>query len=191
MRSFIALFLVLSATEVVFAAPSRDEALTAIATLESNLLSDAAINASRVVTQFAQDSEEVAFTLGPDTVPWILEERAPNDADDAVYSMLLAVYFAGNAKSQLLRRKVEDDPYSGWIATIRAYRQIQTKRQVVITSLEKLSEMEAKGTLKTHAREVKSEEQKLNQAPQLNAGSRPSSGDSSASETPSSLGPRG
>lgn len=30
-----------------------------------------------------------------------------------------------------------------------------------------------------------------NQSPQHNAGSRPSSGDSSASETPSSLGPRG
>jgi hypothetical protein len=33
--------------------------------------------------------------------------------------------------------------------------------------------------------------QKPNQSPQHNAGSRPSSGDSSASETPSSLGPRG
>jgi hypothetical protein len=33
--------------------------------------------------------------------------------------------------------------------------------------------------------------QRPNQAPQRNAGSRPSSGDSSVSETPSSLGPRG
>jgi hypothetical protein len=34
-------------------------------------------------------------------------------------------------------------------------------------------------------------EKKPNQPPQRNAGSRPSSGDSSVSETPSSLGPRG
>jgi hypothetical protein len=34
-------------------------------------------------------------------------------------------------------------------------------------------------------------QEKPNQPPQRNAGSRPSSGDSSASETPSSLGPRG
>jgi len=36
-----------------------------------------------------------------------------------------------------------------------------------------------------------SRKEEPNQPPQRNAGSRPSSGDSSASETPSSLGPRG
>jgi len=39
--------------------------------------------------------------------------------------------------------------------------------------------------------EDKLTEKKPNRLPQYNAGSRPSSGDSSASETPSSLGPRG
>jgi hypothetical protein len=46
-------------------------------------------------------------------------------------------------------------------------------------------------TLSGVAKLVKKEDQEPNQTLQRNAGSRPSSGDSPASETPSSLGPRG
>jgi len=151
------------------AAPTREEALSAIATIEKDILSADAIEAARTISQFTEESEEVILTLGRDTIPWVLEERAPDQIDDTIYSMLLAAYFAGNAKAQLLAGKAADDPYRGWLAAIRAYRQFQTKRSIVIPSLEKFSEMEANGSLEAHARDVKSQEKKLNVPPEKKA----------------------
>lgn len=165
---FTALFL-LTASVVGQAAPTREEALSAIATIEKSILSGAAIEAARTITQFAEESEEVIFMLGRDTVPWVLEERAPDEIDDTIYSMLLAAYFAGNAKAQLLAGKAVDDPYRGWLAAIRAYRQFQTKRSIVIPALEKFSEMEAAGSLEAHAREVKLQQKELNSPPEKKA----------------------
>lgn len=48
-----------------------------------------------------------------------------------------------------------------------------------------------KESLEGAVRDSRKEQNEANQPPQRNAGSRPSSGDSPASETPSSLGPRG
>lgn len=164
MKSLLLGILLVVTAGVARATPTRDEALAAIEVLEKNPISEAAIDASQIVTQFTKESEEVVITLGRDFVPWVLDERPKSDADDGVYSMLLAVYFAGNAKSQLLAKKTEDDPYSGWIAVLKAYRQIQTKYDIVIPSLEKFSEMEAQGVLKAHARELKAEEKKQERA---------------------------
>ena len=149
----------------VAATPTRGEALAAIATLETNLLSDDGLKAAGTIAQFAQESEEVFFMLGPDTAPWITEERPPDEGEDAVRSMLLAVYFAGNAKAQLRAGKAEDDPYSGWIAVLRAYRQFQTKRPLSIPSLEEFSAMEAEGTLQAYAREVQAQQKELSPPP--------------------------
>ena len=165
MKLLLATLLLLTATAVGWAAPTREEALSAIAILEKDILSGAAIEAAGTIAQFAEQSEEVNFVIGPDTIPWVMEERAPNEIDDTIYSMLLAAYFAGNAKSQLRAGKASDDPYPGWLAAIRAYRQFQTKRSIVIPSLEKFSEMEANGSLEAHAREVKSQEKELNSPP--------------------------
>ena len=171
MKSLLAALLLLTATVVSLAAPTREEALSAIATIEKDILSAAAIEAARTVTQFTEESEEVMITLGQDTIPWVMEERARDQIDDTIYSMLLAAYFAGNAKAQLQAGKAADDPYRGWLAAIKAYRQFQTKRSIVIPSLEKFSEMEANGSLEAHAREVKSQEKKPNVPP----GKKPSS----------------
>jgi len=151
----LTLLLCLAALTVQAAPPSRQDALAAIATLETDLLSESAIHAARVINQFAQQSDEVTFTVGRETAPWVLEKRQHNERDDALYAMLLSVYLAGNAKTQLESGKVEDDPYSGWLAVIRAYRLLQTKRTIVIPSVEALAAMEDKGTLQQHAEEVK------------------------------------
>jgi len=151
----LTLLLFLAALSVHAAPPSRQDALAAIATLETDLLSESAIHAARVINQFAQQSDEVTFTVGRETAPWVLEKRQHNERDDALYAMLLSVYLAGNAKTQLETGKAEDDPYSGWLAVIRAYRLLQTKRTFVIPSVEALAAMEDKGTLQQHAEEVK------------------------------------
>ena len=157
MKSFVVLafFVSLTAATAVAAPPSRQDALAAIATLETDLLSESAIHAARVINQFAQQSDQVTFTVGRETAPWVLEKRMHNERDDALYAMLLSVYLAGNAKTQLESGKAEDDPYSGWMAVIRAYRLLQTKRTIVIPSVEALAAMEDKGTLQQHAEEVK------------------------------------
>jgi hypothetical protein len=171
MKSLLSAILLLTATVVGLAAPTREEALSAIATIEKDILSSAAIEAARTITVFAEESEEVVFVLGQDTIPWVMEERARDQIDDTIYSMLLAAYFAGNAKAQLMAGKAADDPYRGWLAAIKAYRQFQTKRSIVIPTLEKFSEMEADGALEAHAREIKSQQKELEPQP----GKKPSS----------------
>ena len=176
MKSYLAALVLLTTCVLAGGAPTRADALAAIATLETDLLSDEGFEASRTIAQFAEESEEVIFVLGPETVPWVTEERPPNDpAEDAVRALLLAVYFAGNAKSQLLAKKTEDDPYSGWIAVLRAYRQIQAKRPVEIPSLEQFSELEANGALQAHARETKEKLSDANPVPESSAPRRDNS----------------
>ncbi len=70
-------------------------------------------------------------------------------------SLLLAAYFAGNAKAQLISGKVEDMPYPGWLFVIRAYRSIQKKTEFNLPSIEELAAMEDKGTLERYARILK------------------------------------
>src|SRR6478752_940909 len=98
MKLLFAALLLFTATTVGRAAPTREEALSAIAILEKDILSLAAIEAAGTITQFSEESEEVNFVIGPDTIPWVMEERAPDKIDDTIYAMLLAAYFAGNAK---------------------------------------------------------------------------------------------
>jgi hypothetical protein len=160
MKLLLAALLLFTANAVGHATPTREEALSAIAVIEKDILSVSAIEAARTISQFTEESEEVMLVIGPDTIPWVMEERKRDQTDDTIYAMLLAAYFAGNAKAQLRAGKAGDDPYPGWLAAIKAYRQFQTKRSLVIPSLEKFSEMEADGSLEAHARDVKSQEKK-------------------------------
>jgi hypothetical protein len=164
MKSCLIALVLLAVCNLAAATPTRDDALAAIATLETNLLSEAGLEAVRTIAQFAEESEEVVFMLGPETVPWITEERSPDDPNELVYPLLLAVYFAGNGKSQLLAEKAEDDPYSGWVAVLRAYRQLQARQPIVIPSLDKFSDLEAKGLLQAHADEVKAQQKAAEQS---------------------------
>lgn len=154
MKKIFSLWAFAFATLSALAVPTRKEAQNAIATLEQGVLSDAAGNAASVITEYARDSAAVVFTLAPETVPWVAETTGSDDVDPSIGPMLLAVYFAGNAKAQLAAGKPVDDPYSGWKWVIRAYREYQAHQRLTIPSIEDFIALEAKGQLKRHADEV-------------------------------------
>jgi hypothetical protein len=132
---------------------SHREVLAAIAVLEKDVTSAEAPRAAEIVTRFGKESEAVLITVGPETLPWVQED--PPEPEAAVREMLMAVYFAGDIKSQLQKRRPEDDPYSGWLAVIKAYRQIRRKQpEVVIPEIEEMIKKERAGTLRQEAEEL-------------------------------------
>jgi len=132
---------------------SRKEVLAAIAVLEKDITSAEAAKAAEVVSQFGKESETVLLIIGPETLPWIQADAPEPEA--TVRAMLMAAYFAGDIKAQLNKREAKDDPYSGWLAAIKAYRQIRKKQsEVVIPEIEDLIKKEASGRLKTEAEEL-------------------------------------
>jgi hypothetical protein len=128
---------------------SKAEVLAAIAVLEKSVLSPEAGAAAATVTRFGEESEEVMITLGQETLPWVQGTSGP---DASTRALLMAVYFAGNIKSQLAKHRPEDDPYSGWLAVIKAYQEIRSKRpRLQIPEIEELIAKEKAGTLKKDA----------------------------------------
>jgi hypothetical protein len=152
---FIGLFLIIllgiarAAAEPI----SRREVLAAIAVLEKDVTSADALKAAETVARFGKESETVLITIGTETMPWVRSD--PPEPEVPVRAMLMAAYFAGDIKSQLERRRPVDDPYSGWLATITAYRQIRRKQpEMVIPEVEELIKKEQTGTLKQEAEEL-------------------------------------
>ncbi|MBI5380847.1 MAG: hypothetical protein HZA31_02990 [Opitutae bacterium] len=145
----------------LFAAPaetvSRSEALAAIATLEKSVLSPTAADAASAITRFAEDSEEVFITIGEETMPWVKDMTGP---DAPIRARLTAVYIAGNVKAQLARKRAEDDPYSGWIFLLKAYREVRTAMpRIRIPEIEDLQAKEKAGTLKRDAEKLRKKEE--------------------------------
>ena len=133
---------------------SRREVLAAIAVLEQDVTGPDARQAAETVTRYGQESEAVLLVVGPETLPWV-QLDAP-EGETRVRSMLTAVYFAGDIKSQLRQRQPRDDPYSGWLAVIRAYQQIRKKQsEIVIPEVEELIRKDHAGTLKQEAEAVR------------------------------------
>jgi len=65
----------------------------------------------------------------------------------------MAAYFAGDIKSQLEKRRPADDPYRGWLAAIKAYRQILKKQpDMVIQEMEDLIAKEQRAPSKPRRR---------------------------------------
>lgn len=129
---------------------SQREVLAAIAVLERDVTSAEALQAAETVTRFGKESEAVLLTVGPETLPWV--QPGVSGSGATARMMLMAVYFAGDIKSQLEKRRTEDDPYSGWLAVIKAYRQIRGKQpRIVIPEVEELIKKEQAGTLKREA----------------------------------------
>jgi len=133
---------------------SRREVLAAIAVLERDVTSRDAPQAAETVTRFGKESDAVLITIGEETLPW-MQEDAP-EAEATARAMLTAAYFAGDIKAQLARRRAADDPYSGWLAAIQAYRQIRRKEpDMVIPEIEQLIEREQAGTLRDDAERMR------------------------------------
>lgn len=132
---------------------SRREVLAAIAILEKDVTSAEAVAAAQTVTRFGKESEAVLITVGSETLPWVQEDAPEPEA--RVRAMLMAVYFAADIKSQLEKRRAVDDPYSGWLAVIKAYRQIRKKQpDIEIAEVEELIRKEQAGTLKQEAEDI-------------------------------------
>ena len=88
-----------------------------------------------------------------------MQNNAP-EGEARVRALLMAAYFAGDIKSQLKKRRPADDPYSGWLAAIRAYRQIQRKQpEIVIPEVEDLISREQAGTLRAAAEKLRREQE--------------------------------
>ncbi|OHE89680.1 MAG: hypothetical protein A3G75_03045 [Verrucomicrobia bacterium RIFCSPLOWO2_12_FULL_64_8] len=139
---------------------TKKEVLTAIEVLEKDPFGDRAATAARVVARFGEESEEVFLYLSDDTLPWMSDDVPPAQAE--ARALLMAVYFAGNIKAQLERKRVEDDPYSGWLLAIKTYREMRKRQaQIRIPEIEELMELERAGRLKAHAETIqqKQEEQ--------------------------------
>jgi len=159
-----ALLLILLASFVVaWAEPvSRGEVLAAIAVLEKDVTSDEALKAAETVTRFGKESEAVLLIVGPETLPWVQED--PPEDEAAARMMLMAVYFAGDIKSQLKKGRAEDDPYSGWLAAIKGYRLMKKKHpRLVIAEIEEIIQKEEAGTLQQEAEDLRKQQEQEEQ----------------------------
>ena len=137
---------------------SRREVLAAIAVLEKDVTSADALTAAETVTRFGKESEEVLLIVGEETLPWVQQD--PPEDEAAARMMLMAVYFAGDIKSQLQKRRAEDDPYSGWLAAIRGYRLMRKKQPgLVIAEIEELIRKEEAGALQQEAEDLRKQQE--------------------------------
>jgi hypothetical protein len=137
------------------APPPREEVSTAIAQIETNLVSEAAVDAAKVVLNFAEQSKNVEIRIAPETIPWLHEKWGLEpDREQSIRSMLLAAYIAGNTKSQLAAKKRADDPYAGWIFVCRGYAQFRAKVSFSSPSIDSLEKRRTEGTLQQHARDI-------------------------------------
>jgi hypothetical protein len=154
---FLPAFLVLTAAK---AEPvSRREVLAAIAVLDKDVTSTEAVGAATIVTRFGKESDTVLINVGAETLPWVQTDTP--EAEARVRALLMAAYFAGDIKSQLEKRRPVDDPYSGWMAAIKAYRQILHKQpDMVIPEIEDLINKEKAGQLKSDAERLRQEQEK-------------------------------
>jgi hypothetical protein len=137
---------------------SRREVLAAIAVLDRDVTSTEAVGAATIVTRFGKESDAVLINVGTETLPWV-QTDVP-EAEARVRALLMAAYFAGDIKSQLEKRRPVDDPYSGWMAAIKAYRQILHKQpDMVIPELEDLINKEKAGQLRSDAERLRKEQE--------------------------------
>ena len=152
--AFLAVFAGLSVAQ---AEPvSKGEAREAIAVLEKSVLSADAAEAAATITRFADESEEVLIVVGPETMPWVQDSAGP---DAKTRELLTAAYVAGDVKAQLVKKRPDDDPYSGWLSVIKAYKEIRSKRpRVSIPEVEELMAKEKDGTLKKEADALRKKE---------------------------------
>jgi hypothetical protein len=136
---------------------TRREVLAAIAILEKDVTGTEAVDAAAVVARFGKESDAVLITVGVETLPWVKTDVSEPEAK--VRALLMAAYFAGDIKSQLEKRRPADDPYRGWLAAIKAYRQILKKQpDMVIQEMEDLMAKEQAGTLKAAAEKLLKEQ---------------------------------
>lgn len=151
----VSLFLsvLLAGTPLAAQPISRQEVMAAIGTLERDVTGPGAMQAAVTITRFGKESDAVTLIVGPETLPWVRTDVS--EAQARIRALVMAAYFGGDIKSQLQKGRPGDDPYRGWLAAIRAYRQIQRQEPgMVIPELEVLARQRRDGTLRQRADEL-------------------------------------
>src|SRR4051812_30867432 len=126
---------------------TRDEAIKTIDRfLENPKLGEDA----QAIMKFAEESEDCMIAVDEKAAPWAVKKPPYEQA-----KVLVAAYVAGDIKSQLQSKKVEDDPYAGMLAAIKVYNKLrETDKNLKIPEIEEQIVMENKGELKAHAEKI-------------------------------------
>jgi hypothetical protein len=98
--------------------------------------------AGRIV-QFAAQSDSISIVLNQDVLTWMNHQPKYEQAD-----LLLVVFIAGNARSQLASGRNSDDTYAGLKEVFRVYRDMQQNQSdLKITEIEDLIDKDKGGAL--------------------------------------------
>jgi hypothetical protein len=141
----LSVLLLLAAEPSTQPAGGATDKATIRAVIDDFLKSPANDHRARQIMKFAQDSDDVLISLDSMVVNWMRHQPKYEQAD-----MLLAVFVAGNVRSQLESGKVADDSYAGLQEVFRVYRDLQQKQSALkIPEIESLIEKDKAGTLKS------------------------------------------
>jgi hypothetical protein len=141
------------ASSISLADPSAAEVLSAIERFDKNAVTVSTYEAAPIIIKFAEESEDVNISIGAETAPWIDEKwKMDESMEETIRGMILAAYIGGNVRSQILSKKNQDDPHSGWLLVLSVYDQFRTKIDFRSPAIERLRDLQAKGLLKEHAR---------------------------------------
>lgn len=118
--------------------------LKKIVVIENNPLGEEGKEALKEIIEFTTNSEDVYVELSGKTTSW-LSNKTKYDA------ILLGSFFAGNIKTQLLKKKKENDSYSGMLCVISTYEKIKMKdKMFLIEDIEKQIVLQKQGKLKDY-----------------------------------------
>ena len=96
------------------------------------------------IMKFAQDSEDVSIVLDDQVLSWMTHRPKYEQAD-----LLMAVFVAGDVRSQLDSGKNADDSYAGLQEVFRIYREMQQNQAgLKLPEIDALIEKDKAGTLK-------------------------------------------
>ena len=133
--------------------PSEADVRRAIATFCDRPLSTEGRIAPKVILEFAEASDAVLITIGPDYVPWIRTDKRYDNSEP-----LLAAYVGGNVLAQLDSGVKGNDAYSGTIQVFRVYRHLRSKDpSFKVPEIEDQLELHRKGELAVHFAKVAKE----------------------------------
>lgn len=138
--------------------PDKVAVLAAIDVIEAELPDPVSTrDATALVARFAAQSSDVIVTLSGFSAPWALEDGGLDTPEriQLARAPLYDAYIAGCVKFQLEQRKVDDNPYAGWLLAIRVHERFPARNLGVFQSIRRLARLEEMGFLAEYADIVK------------------------------------
>jgi hypothetical protein len=118
----------------------------------AQLASDTVATASNTILRYSLESDDVVVDLGADSVPWFDAKRELSDLPHSgERGILLVAYLSGSVRAQLQARKLDPNPYPGWVAMLRMYHALKIREGVTIPEVEVLAAHQVDGTLQACA----------------------------------------